>query len=133
MIAALAKLALAFMALLSHPVVSHTAAAVAPKPAVVVPYCARAEAYISTHDKPGTLIDCPVTFPVGIVSSTRLVDQPQGGSRVTISVSTRACFIAWEDEASNSFYDFQDSPPPSNYTSAGVDVNGRHVDPFGEC
>ena len=60
---------------------------------------------------PGTLAQCPDGVP-------------------EIVITDPSCAVAYEDEASNSFWNFTAT---AGYIEAGSVQNGRVWDPFGEC
>ncbi|HWG72716.1 MAG TPA: hypothetical protein VG184_01545 [Acidimicrobiales bacterium] len=99
--------------------------------------CAVALAYLAAHAAPGFAHYCRpglVTLSNGVVAHSftcypgTLARCPDGGPEIVIT--DPGCVAAYEDEASNSFWNFAQT---SGYIGPGAVQNGRVWDPFGEC
>ena len=113
-------------------------AKVATKTAAVVTTadeCSVALAYLAAHAKPGFAHYCrPAPLTVGIphavaytcVPGTRFTC-PDGGREIIIA--DPACPISYENEASNSYWNFSSGA----VISPGAVQSGRTWDPYGEC
>ena len=97
--------------------------------------CAVALAYLATHAKPGFAHYCrPQPLRVGIAHAVAFTCVPGTGFTcpdgvAEIIIADPACAISYENEASNSFW---------NFSTAGVIAPstvqyGRTWDPFGSC
>lgn len=115
-----------------HPASSSAMAAPA---ASAASGCALALAYLATHAKPGFAHYCrPGPINIGIahaVSFTCMpgtrVGCPDGGPEIVIAAP--ACAASYQDEASNSYWDFSSG----SVIAPGSVQNGRTWDPYGQC
>jgi len=97
--------------------------------------CSVALAYLAIHAKPGFAHYCrPGPLNIGIahaVSYTCMpgkhIQCPDGGPEIVIA--RPSCAVSYEDEASNSYWDFASS----GVIAPGSVQNGRTWDPYGEC
>jgi len=97
--------------------------------------CSVALAYLAIHAKPGFAHYCrPGPLNIGIahaVSYTCMPGNhtqcPDGGPEIVIAKPS--CAVSYEDEASNSYWDFASS----GVIAPGSVQNGRTWDPYGEC
>lgn len=110
-----------------------------PPPAVTVPSateaCAVALAYLNAHAAPGFAHFCrPGPFQTALGRSFaytcvpgKTFTCPDGTAEIIIA--DPACAASYENEASNSFWDFS----RAGVIAPGVVQNGRTWDPFGTC
>lgn len=118
----------------------------APAPAAPVPTttprasgsgqdCAIALAYLADHAKAGFAHYCrPGALGVGVAHVVAFTCMP--GSHFScpdgvaeIVIADPACAVSYENEASNSYWDFA----KSSVVAAGTTQNGRTWDPYGSC
>jgi hypothetical protein len=99
------------------------------------PPCAVALAYLATYAKPGFAHFCrPAPLEVGIAHAVAVTCVP--GSRfhcpdgvAEIIIADPACAVSYENEASNSYWDFSEG----GVVTPGTVQNGRTWDPYGSC
>jgi hypothetical protein len=97
--------------------------------------CSVALAYLAAHAKPGFAHYCrPVTLKVGIAHAVAYTcvpgtkfKCPYGGPEIIIA--DPACAISYENEASNSYWNFSSGA----VITPGSVQSGRTWDPYGEC
>lgn len=97
--------------------------------------CSVALSYLAAHAKPGFAHYCrPGPLNVGVAHTVAFTCVPgtnfrcpDGGPEIIIA--NPACAISYENEASNSYWDFS----KAGLISVGAVQNGRTWDPYGEC
>jgi hypothetical protein len=91
--------------------------------------------YLAAHAKPGFALYCtPGTLSIGIAGAVAYTcvpgtgfSCPYGGPEIIIADPT--CAISYENEASNSYWDFSQA----GVIAPGAVQDGRTWDPYGEC
>ncbi len=97
--------------------------------------CAAALAYLAVHAKPGFAHYCrPGPLNIGVAHTVAYTCVPGTGFRCPdggpeIIIANPACAISYENESSNSYWDFSSA----GVVAPGVVQNGRTWDPYGEC
>jgi hypothetical protein len=97
--------------------------------------CATALAYLALHAKPGFAHYCrPTALNVGIPSAVAYTCVPGAkfscpDGNAEIIIADPGCPAAYENEASNSYWDFSSG----GVIKPGSTQDGRTWDPYGEC
>ncbi len=109
--------------------VAHTAttASTTTTTTTTVNECSIALAYLATHAKPGFAHYCLPGSSINVGVPGTSFRCPYGGPEIL--VADPACAISYENEASNSYWDFSSGA----IISPGSVQDGRTWDPYGEC
>jgi hypothetical protein len=93
--------------------------------------CAIALAYLAAHANPAYSQSCQPDPDNANAAQTNWVD---GGSSGSIVIWDPACPASYENEASNSWFDFAALPSDTTSIALGEhDARGRTWDPYGAC